>query len=156
VILPSPDPGRWQEQIIDVCRQLREQYLQYPGISRAALEAAPRSLDTLRLNEGLLAILVGAGASVQAAAWATDAAFLYIGAYSVVARRRHTGGDFTEAEALMKAEVIGRLRMLPSDRFPITVAHAEALTSGAGHERFDSTLRRLFSGLIQHETHHEF
>jgi AcrR family transcriptional regulator len=146
VALPTPDPARWQEQVLGVCQQLRDQYLQYPGISRAALAAAPRSLDTLRINEGLLAILLAAGASPQSAAWAADAAFLYIGAYSVVSLRRHTEGDAGEAEA-DRVEVIERFRMLPADRFPVTVAYAAELTSGHGHERFDATIRRLFSGL---------
>jgi hypothetical protein len=144
--LPAPDPGQWLAQVLDVCRQLCDQYLRYPGISRAALAAAPRSLDTLRINEGMLAILLAAGASPRYASWATDAAFLYIGAYSIVSLRRHAEGDTAEAE-VDRAEVIERFRMLPLDRFPITVTHAEELTSGEGHERFDSTLTLLFSGL---------
>ena len=38
--LPEPDAATWREQILDVCAQIRDQYLKYPGISRAALEPA--------------------------------------------------------------------------------------------------------------------
>jgi AcrR family transcriptional regulator len=148
VSVPVPDPARWREQALDVFRQLRDQYLRYPGISRAALTAAPRSLDTLRLNEGVLAILMAGGVSAMLAAWAADAAYLYVGAYSGMALRRHTTGD-AEEEALDRDEAIERLRMLPADRFPITVTYAADLVSGEGHDRFDFTLGLLLSGLVR-------
>src|SRR4051794_21792806 len=40
---------------------VRDQYIRYPGISAAALAAPPHSLDRLRINEGLLAILLAGG-----------------------------------------------------------------------------------------------
>lgn len=146
VTLPVPDPARWKAQAIDVCRQLRDQYLRYPGIWRATLAAAPHSLDTLRINEGLLAILLAGGVPPQSAAWAIDAAFQYVGAYSVMSLRRHPDQD-TDGRVVDRAELIERLRMLPADRFPITVAHAPELTSGEGHARFDFTLGLLLEGL---------
>jgi AcrR family transcriptional regulator len=155
VTVPAPDPARWKPQTLDVCRQLRDLYLRYPGISRAVLATTPHSLDTLRINEGLLAILMAAGASPRSAAWATDAAFLYISAYSVVSLRRPSGED-ADGQVFDRAELIERFKMLPPDRFPITVEYAEELTFGDGHERFDSTLGLLFDGLIpQREGHHE-
>lgn len=146
VTLPRPNPTQWEAQTMDVCAQLRDQYLRYPGISRAALVSTPHSLETLRINEGLLAILTAAGATPQNAAWATDAAFLYISAYSVVSLRRAPATD-AEGKVLDRAEVIERFKMLPATRFPITVAHADQLTSGDGHDRFDFTLRQLFRGI---------
>jgi AcrR family transcriptional regulator len=146
VTLPAPDPARWKEQAIDVCAQLRDQYLRYPEIWRATLAAAPHSPDTLRIYEGLLAILMAGGVPLQPAAWAGDAAFLYVGAYSVMSLRRHAGPD-DDGPAAGQAEAIERLRMLPPDRFPITSAHAADLVSGEGHDRFEFTLGLLFGGL---------
>src|ERR1700761_2404779 len=80
VDLPEPDPGRWRQQLMSVCAQLRDQYLRYPGISRAAFAAAPSNLDTMRVGEGMLAILIAGGVSPQAAAWAIDALTLYVSA----------------------------------------------------------------------------
>jgi AcrR family transcriptional regulator len=147
VTLPAPDPARWKAQAIDVCRQLRDQYLRYPEIWRATLAAAPHSPDTLRIYEGLLAILMAGGVPLQPAAWAGDAAFLYVGAYSVMSLRRQAGAD-DDGQA-GQAEAIERLRMLPPDRFPITSAHAPELVSGEGHDRFEFTLGLLFGGLTQ-------
>jgi AcrR family transcriptional regulator len=146
VTLPAPDPAQWQAQAVGVCRQLRDQYLRYPEIWRATLAASPHSLDTLRIMEGLLAILLAGGVPLQSAVWASDAAFLYVGAYSVMALRRLTDKD-TDGRVVGRAEVTERLAMLPPDRFPITVANAQVLTSGEGHERFDFTLGLLFGGL---------
>jgi AcrR family transcriptional regulator len=149
VTLPGPDPAQWQAQAIDVCRQLRDQYLRYPEIWRATLAAAPHSLDTLRITEGLLAILLAGGVPLRSASWAVDSAFLYVGAYSVMALRRLTDQD-TDGQAVGRAEVIERLGMLPPDRFPIMAAHAQELISGEGHDQFDFTLGLLFGGLTPH------
>jgi AcrR family transcriptional regulator len=146
VRLPEPDAERWKAQAVDVCGQLRDQYLRYPGISRAALAAAPHSLDTLRINEGLLAIFQAGQVPLETAAWAIDAAFLYIGAYSVVALRR-SPKEGADGQVLDRAEVIERFRMLPPSRFPITSAHAPELTTGEGHDRFAFALGQLFQGL---------
>ena len=146
VTLPEPDPAQWQAQAIDVCRQLRDQYLRYPEIWRATLAAAPNSLDTLRIMEGLLAILLAGGVPLQSASWTVDSAFLYVGAYTVMALRRLTDRD-TDGRAIDRAEVIERLGMLPPDRFPIMAAHAQELISGEGHDQFDFTLGLLFCGL---------
>lgn len=147
VALPTPDPDRWPAQILEVCGRLRDQFLRYPGISRAALAAAPTSLDTLRINEGLLAILLAGGVSAQSAAWAIDAVYLYVSAYSLEVSLSRTPGHRGDTRALGKDELIERLRMLPTNRFPNTVAHAEELTSGDQHDRFDFTLELLLRGL---------
>jgi len=147
VTLPVPDPDQWQAQIIDVCGQLRDQFLRYQGISHAALAAAPNSLDTLRINEGMLAILLTAGVSVQSAAWAIDAAYLYLSAYSFEVSLRGKPSEVADERSLDRDEAIERLRMLPANRFPNTVTYALELTAGEGHERFDFTLGLFFRGL---------
>jgi AcrR family transcriptional regulator len=147
VSLPEPDPAHWQAQIIDICRQLRDEYLRYPGISRAALSASPNSLDTLRISEGMLAIIVAAGIPPQSAAWAIDAAYLYVNAYSLEASLRHSPDADVDERVVERDDVIDRFRMLPVNLFPNTVAYARELTSGDGHERFEFTLELLFRGL---------
>ena len=153
VALPAPDPATWRTQAMDVCRQLRDQYLRYPGISRAALAATPRSLDTLRIAEGMLAILLAGGVSPQSAAWAIDAALLYVAAYSFEASLRRDPVTDTDGRVLDRAERIARFEMLPATRFPNTVAYARELNSGDGHERFDFTLDLLIRGLTRDEPH---
>ncbi len=148
--LPEPDPATWREQILDVCAQIRDQYLKFPGISRAALAMAPTNLDVLKVNETMLAILLAGGIEPQTAAWAIDALLLYVSAYAlelslVTLRQAHHDDDWV----VSRDELIGRFTALPVDQFPQTRLHAAELTSGTGHERFDFTLSLIVDNLTQ-------
>ena len=149
LVLPDPAPEQWREQITDVCTQLRDQYLRYPGISRAALAMDVTDLDVLRVNEGMLAILIAGGVAPQPAAWVIDALFLYVGAYAmdiaVAGAASHEGEHRLGAHD--RAELIDRFTALPADRFPNTSRYAAELTSGNGHQRFDFTLGLILASV---------
>ncbi len=147
-MLPEPDPAAWREQIRGVCVRLRDQYLRYPGISRAALAMAPTSLEIARVSEGMLAILLAGGVAPRAAAWANDALLLYVAAYCLeqsIVRQRSTRDD--AAWVLDRGELLRRLTALPAATFPHTTRHAAELTAGEGHDRFDFTLGLMIDGL---------
>jgi AcrR family transcriptional regulator len=148
--LPEPDPTTWRERILDVCSQIRDQYLKYPGISRAALAMVPTNLDVLSVNERMLAIMLAGGIEAQTAAWAIDALMLYISAYamelSLVTLRQARD---TDEWVVSRDELMRRFTALPVDQFPETRRHADELTSGTGHERFDFTLRLIIDSLTQ-------
>lgn len=146
--IPNADPARWRQQIHDVCTQLRDQYLRYPGISQAALAIVPTNLETLRVSEGMLAILLAGGIAPQAAAWGIDALVLYVNAYCLetyLVRRQpsHTTGDWV----LGRDELLQRFAALPVDTFPQTRRYAAELTAGTDHERFDFTISLMLDGL---------
>lgn len=150
IVLPEPDPARWQGQLRDVCGQIRDQYLRYPGIPRAALAAVPTNLETLRVSEGMLAILLAGGIEPQAAAWGMDAISLYVAAYALEAslvRQRQKDPDDTWV--LSQDELVRRFSALPEARFPRTRKYAAELTAGTGHERFDFALGMLIDHLAQ-------
>ncbi|MFG2814403.1 TetR/AcrR family transcriptional regulator [Streptomyces sp. NPDC048410] len=146
--LPTPDPAAWREQLRTVCEELRDQYLKYPGISRAALAMAPTDLETLRVSEGMLAVLLTAGIAPLRAAWAIDALLLYVAAYclelSVAHRRAEQGDAVWPAD---QDELVRRIAALPAASFPHTTRHAAELTSGTGHDRFDFTVGLMIDGL---------
>ncbi|MFE7169986.1 TetR/AcrR family transcriptional regulator [Streptomyces sp. NPDC057616] len=145
--LPDPDPARWREQIIGVCTQLRDQYLRYPGISRAAFAAASSNLDTLRVSEGMLAVLLAGGIAPQVAAWGIDSLMLYVNAYSLevsLVKRRLTRGD--DDWVVGRDELLRRFAALP-DTFPHTKRYAAELTAGTTDDRFDFTLGLMVDGL---------
>ena len=156
--LPEPDPATWRSQILDVCAQIRDQYLKYPGISHAALAMVATNLDVLRVNEAMLAILLAGGIEPQTAAWAIDALSLYVSAYaleiSLVAQRQSQRDD---GWVVGRDELVRRFTALPADRFPQTRRYAAELTSGTGHERFDFALGLLIDNLTQRQPtpHHE-
>jgi AcrR family transcriptional regulator len=146
--LPEPDPAAWRDQIRGVCVQVRDQYLRFPGISRAALAMAPTDLEIVRVSEGMLAILLGGGVAPQPAAWAADALLLYVAAYcletSIV-----RAGDPEAAWVLDREELRARLAALPAEAFPHIARHAAELTAGDGHDRFDFTLGLMIDGLAR-------
>jgi AcrR family transcriptional regulator len=153
IVLPEPDPARWQQQIRDVCAQIRDQYLKYPGIPRAALAVVPTNLETLRVSEGMLAILLAGGVEPQAAAWAMDVISLYVAAYALetsLVKQRQKDPDATWV--LSQDELVRRFSALPEATFPQTRRYATQLTSGTGHERFDFALGMLIDNLAQHAT----
>lgn len=148
ISLPEPDPARWRQQIHDVYAQLRDRYLQYPGVSRAALALVPTHPETLRVSEGILGLLLAGGVPAQTAAWALDSLTLYVTAYawerSLVHQRQKNPDD---AWVLSREDLVERLGALPAERFPHTRRHAAELTSGVGHDRFEFTLSLMLDNL---------
>jgi AcrR family transcriptional regulator len=145
--LPEPDPATWRQQIMSVCTQLRDQYLRYPGISRAAFAVAPSNLDTLRVSEGMLGILLAGGIDPQAAAWAIDSLTLYVNAYSleislVNQQRSRSDGSWV----VSRDELLRRYAALPGT-FLHSKRYAAEITAGTGHDRFDFTIGLMIEGL---------
>ncbi|WP_329318088.1 MULTISPECIES: TetR/AcrR family transcriptional regulator [unclassified Streptomyces] len=146
--LPEPDPALWRQQLTDVCTQLRDQYLRFPGISRAAIAAAPSHLETLRVAEGMLALLLAGGIAPQVAAWALDSLSLYVNAYSLevsLVNSRLGRGD--DEWVVSRDELLRRFAALPDDTFPRTKRYAAELTAGSVHDRFDFTIGLMIDGL---------
>ncbi|MEV7554260.1 TetR/AcrR family transcriptional regulator [Amycolatopsis sp. NPDC089917] len=150
IVLPEPDPARWREQIRDVYAQIRDQYLSYPGISRAVLGTVPTNLVTLQVREGLLAIMLAGGVEPRTAAWALDALSLYVSAYALersLVRQRQDDPD--QEWVVSREDLLRRFAALPADAFPNTRRHAAELTSGSGQDRFDFTLGLIMDNLTR-------
>jgi hypothetical protein len=139
----------WRAQIIGVCGQIRDQYLRYPGISQAALAVVPTNTETLRVNEGMLAILLAGDVDPQSAAWAVDALALYVNAFCLETslKDRQAG---REGWAVGRDELLSRFAALP-DSFPHTKRYAAELTSGTALDRFAFTLDLIVGGLDARE-----
>ncbi|MBY8889159.1 TetR/AcrR family transcriptional regulator [Streptomyces sp. PTM05] len=148
VALPEPDPAAWREQLLGVCTQIRDLYLKYPGVSRAALAVVPTNLDTLRVGEGILAILLAGGVAPRTAAWARDALSLYVSAYALeqsVVQQRRKRPD--QEWVLGQDELLERFTALPVEQFPHTQRHAADLISGTGPDRFAFAVNLLVNNL---------
>jgi AcrR family transcriptional regulator len=147
VVLPEPDPAAWREQLLGMYTQIRDLYLEYPGVSRAALAMVPTNLETLRVGEGILAILLAGGIEPRTAGWARDALSLYVSAYaleqSLVRQRRRQDQEWV----LSDEELLDRFTALPAERFPHTRRHAAELISGTGHDRFEFALGLFMDNL---------
>ncbi|MEW1778649.1 TetR/AcrR family transcriptional regulator C-terminal domain-containing protein [Streptomyces sp. NPDC086777] len=127
--------------------QIRDLYPEYPGVSRAAPAVVSTDLETLRVGEGILAILLAGGIEPRTAGWARDALSLYVSACAleqslVRQRRRHPDAEWV----LGHEELLDRLSALPAERFPQTRRHAAELISGTGQDRFEFALGLLVNG----------
>jgi AcrR family transcriptional regulator len=134
--LPQANPRTWRRQVSTVCTQLRDQYLRYPGLSRAALAVVPTNLETLRVSECLLAALLAGGVDARTAAWTVDALLLYVNAFCLEAALTDRNGP----------DLRSRFAALP-DSFPHTKTHAAEVTSGSAADRFAFTLDLMLDGL---------
>jgi AcrR family transcriptional regulator len=147
ISLPEADPARWRQQLIGVCTELRDQYQRYPGISRAAFAVAPTNLDTLRVSEGMLAIVLAGGIEPQIAAWAIDSLVLYVNAYSLeTALAARQAGPGETGWVVSREEMLDRFAALPAT-FPQTKRYAAELTGGTSHDRFGFTINLMIDGL---------
>jgi AcrR family transcriptional regulator len=148
VTIPDPEPDRWQEQIIQVGRDLRAAMLRHPGVARAVIGYIPTGMDAMVTSERVLAILLAGGVVEQVAAWACDLLPLYVTAVafeeSVGRRDLDMSGPAVDE---FIAELRGYFQSLPVDRFPNVVAHAVALTTGDGEVRFEFGLQVMVAGI---------
>ena len=147
IVLPEPEPEKWRAQILDIAAQIRDQYLKYPGISQAALGVVPSNRETLRISEGMLAVLLAGGVEPQTAAFAIASLSLYVNAYCLeiglwLRQMSDDGGWMVTQASLMR-----RFDSLPENEFPFTKRYAAQLTAGEGHDRFDFALKTMTDGL---------
>jgi hypothetical protein len=114
----------------------------------------PTNLETMRVNEGMLAIVLAGGADPQTAAWAIDALTLYVNAYCLETGLRDSQASRNgDSWVVSRDELVRRFAELP-DTFPQTKRYAAELTSGAGHDRFDFTINLILDGLQRHSDRH--
>ncbi|MEV8372381.1 TetR/AcrR family transcriptional regulator [Kribbella sp. NPDC056861] len=144
----EPDPERWQEQLKETMRSMLQMMRAYPGVARAAIGQVPLGERALESTENMLAILKAGKLPDQAAAWAVDLIPLYVTA--IAFEESVQGGAAWSDEDLVR--YIGELRQffegLPAAKFPVTIALASALTSGAqGDERFEFGIQVIVAGL---------
>ena len=144
----EPDPERWQEQLKDLMRSMLKMLRTYPGVARAAIGQVPLGERAMESTENMLSILKAGKVPDQAAAWAVDLIPLFITATAFEESVQGAGG-WTEEDV---AQYVGGLRQffagLPAEKFPVTIALAGALTSGAmGDERFEFGVQVIVAGL---------
>jgi AcrR family transcriptional regulator len=148
VVLPEPDAATWRAQLTGVYTQIRDLYLRYPGVSRAALAAVSTHPETMRVGEGILAILLAGGVEPRTAGWTRDALSLYVSGYAleqslVAQRREHADQEWV----LSHDELLARFSELPAEQFPETRRHAAELISGTGQQRFEFALGQIMANL---------
>jgi AcrR family transcriptional regulator len=155
IVVPEPDPDRWQEQVKEVARATYRALTAHGDVARAALANVPTGPGALRTAEGRLVIMIAGGLPPRVAGWAMDRIFLYINADAYEgalygAQVRASGKDVDEYIREFFDQLAAYFRSLPPQRFPNLSAHADALVSGGGDARFEFGLDMLVDGLARY------
>lgn len=146
--MPSPDPGRWREQVKDVARETRQVIKRHRDIYKVSLGRYPIGPNALLFAEGMLAILRAGGVPDRTSAYATHLLTIYVGA---VALEEGAEAQAPGGKEVPLAEMMGMIRgyfeSLPAERFPNIVALAGDLTEGDSDEEFELGLDLFVGGL---------
>jgi AcrR family transcriptional regulator len=148
IIVPEPDPSRWQEQAVEWMVQARAVLLRHPGVGGLTLGRIPVGPTTVRWIEWFLALLRGAGVPGPIAAYAGDLAGLYLGAHALedaIGPQSPTGEPLSGEE--IARMIRGYFASLPADRFPNIHESLDDLFAGDADTRFRLGLEIIVRGL---------
>ncbi|ONI69841.1 hypothetical protein BWI15_25300 [Kribbella sp. ALI-6-A] len=146
--LPDVDPEQWQEQLKAAMREILRVMRAYPGLARAAIGQVPLGEHALLTTERMLAILKAGGVPDQAAAWAVDLIPLFITATAFEESVQGAAGVAPEDLDVFVDQLRSYFGSLDPARFPLTIALAAAMTTGAsGDDRFEFGAQVIVAGL---------
>jgi AcrR family transcriptional regulator len=149
--VPVPDPGRWQEQIVESAMAAHRVWTRHPGIARAALANIPVGPNSLRYGEATLAILRAGGVPDQQAGWFIDRLSLYVLADAFEESLHRERGRATEDDAREYFEQIrAYYESLPADRFPVITSMVGPLLAGDGDVRLRFGIELMVRGLASY------
>ncbi len=146
--LPRPDPTRWQSQLRDLARALREQSHRHRDAARLSLGRVPSGPAFARTTEWLFDLLVPLGVPDRVIGLAGDTAALFAGAFAF----EESLGVASPTGEPLSGEAISEmfreyLKSLPADRFPHLVRAARTLFDPDPDERFEFGVDLLLRGL---------
>jgi AcrR family transcriptional regulator len=155
--LPDPEPGRWREQIKDLCRAAHRAMLDHYDLARAALATVPSGPNAMRISNAMLGMMLDGGVPPKVASFALDRIFLYVtaDAYEMSIWRTEittAGADTTTFLDQLFTDLKAYYAELPADTYPYLKKHADDLVTGDGSDRFEFGLNLLVDGLDRYLT----
>lgn len=151
VQLPEPDPEHWMDQCKELARQMRALMHSHRDVARISLGRIPSPQVIARFAEWQFRLLKPVGLPDRVIALAGDLVALYVGAYTF---EESLGLASPTGEDLPPDQIVGMIReyllQLPPDRFPHTIAAAEALMGELPEDRFEFGLDVLIRGLASY------
>ncbi|HSD25173.1 MAG TPA: TetR/AcrR family transcriptional regulator [Solirubrobacterales bacterium] len=149
--IPDPDPERWQEQIKEAARALRQTIQRHRDIVRLSIGRIPMGPNAIRVSERTLAILRAGGVPDDLAVQS------YLLLMSVVNGFTMDEGGFTEEEQgpeARPADEVGRMvqqyfESLPPEQFPNLTEVAGSFAMSDQGARFELLLDLFVEGLAR-------
>jgi len=153
IVLPEPQPARWQEQLKDVARQMRAIAQRHRDGARITLGRLPLGPTVARFAEWLFDLLEPVGIPPRIIAGVGDLAALYVGAYTF---EESLGLASPTGEELPPQAIVAMLRSylvsLPVADFPHVHAFVDDLLGGDADERFEFGLDVIVRGIAAYAT----
>jgi AcrR family transcriptional regulator len=142
----EPDPERWQEQVKDYMRAVRDVLRAHRDLAGAALANIPTGPHAIETMEGLLGILRAGELSDQTIAFASDLLSQYV---NVVAYEGSLFEQRMEREPEYFQAIFEYFRALPAERFPHFASLVDAMVGDVGDDdaRFEFGIDVLVRGL---------
>jgi AcrR family transcriptional regulator len=148
IVLPPPDPSRWQEQLKAVARQMRAGAHRHRDGARLTLGRLPSAPAIARFSEWLFELLTPLDIPDRVIAYVGDIASLYVGAYAF---EESLGIASPTGEDLPAERIVAMLRAyllsLPAEQFPHVHRAVDDLFAGDADERFEFGLDVIVRGI---------
>ncbi|MEV5387812.1 TetR/AcrR family transcriptional regulator [Streptomyces sp. NPDC052721] len=149
VEIPEPEPGRWAEQVKEMCRSLRRMFLAHRDLARIAIDRVPLGPNGILGMERTLNLLRAGGLRDELAAYGGDLLSTFVTAEALEQSSRHSGAEESQEQAGMFADQLhGYLKSLPAAQFPNLVHLAGPITSLDSDRRFELGLEIIIAGLV--------
>ena len=152
LVLPPPDPSRWQGQIKELARNMRAVLTRHRDLARLSLGRVPVGPNLVRSLEWQLAVMRGAGVPDRVAGLTADLLTMYVGAFAYEDAQGFEapmGEDVTHED--MASMMSNYLRSLPPERFPNILQMVTAVMTPGREERFEFGLDVLVRGLASYD-----
>ena len=146
VHVPEPDKRRWEEQLADALRQLYEVLVAHRDIAFVSMARIPLGPNTLRVAEGMLAILRAGGVSDRLAGLTLDFASLAVNSLAYEQSLYPREASEEEIHRYYE-EVMKYFGALPADRFPNLRSMVGPMMEPTPEERLDFGFDVLVQGV---------
>jgi AcrR family transcriptional regulator len=146
--VPDPEPERWEEQLREVARKMRETILRHRDIVRVSIGRIPMGPNALRLNERVLAILRAGGVPDELAVQSFLLLISVVNGFTMdetgyVEEPPETAPPMDQAAEMVR----GYLGSLPPDQFPNVIEVADHFAMTDQDARFELLLDLFVDGL---------
>ncbi|MEU4980576.1 TetR family transcriptional regulator ActII [Streptomyces sp. NPDC021969] len=149
VDVPEPEPGRWAEQVKEMCRSLRRMFLAHRDLARIAIDRVPLGPNGIVGMERTMNLLRSGGLHDELAAYGGDLLSTFVTAEALEQSSRNPGTEQGREQAGMFADQLhGYLKSLPATSFPNLVHLAGPITSLDSDRRFELGLEIIIAGLV--------
>jgi hypothetical protein len=152
LVLPEPEPSRWQEQMKEVMRSMRAVLTRHRDLARLSLGRVPVGPNLVRSLEWQLAVMRGAGVPDRVAGLTADLMTLFVGAFAYEEAdpaEPPMGEDVPHEQ--MASMMADYLASLPPERFPNILQTIDRVMKPGREDRFEFGMDVLVRGLASYD-----